>query len=282
MAANQRHDEGHGVADREHAGGKTVHVLWVRHQRWQCQGRDEHESARESDDRRTENDAPGERHENAAKPEERAATAAIDPARLIWSPGGLLAHAPRLKGLGLEHRIQCSVLIIAACQSSATHSTIARSSSPLAAASACIARRSTSQPSSLGKSSASRRSTTAFGSFPSCTMISATSTWSNAPCNLSTTRSARGCHPCLRYVLLPMSPVWTIEKWCPGAELNHRHRDFQSRALPTELPGRRAEAGAGLSQKSMALSRPIAPAMPRDRPPLSPRGSRLRVSGSLP
>jgi hypothetical protein len=25
--------------------------------------------------------------------------------------------------------------------------------------------------------------------------------------------------------------------WCPGAELNHRHRDFQSRALPTELPG---------------------------------------------
>ncbi len=28
--------------------------------------------------------------------------------------------------------------------------------------------------------------------------------------------------------------------WCPGAELNHRHRDFQSRALPTELPGRAA------------------------------------------
>src|SRR5713101_6225880 len=30
------------------------------------------------------------------------------------------------------------------------------------------------------------------------------------------------------------------DRWCPGAELNHRHRDFQSRALPTELPGRRA------------------------------------------
>src|SRR6058998_270717 len=30
------------------------------------------------------------------------------------------------------------------------------------------------------------------------------------PCNHSTTRSARGCHPCLRYVLLPMSPGRTL------------------------------------------------------------------------
>ena len=27
------------------------------------------------------------------------------------------------------------------------------------------------------------------------------------------------------------------ETWCPGADLNHRHADFQSAALPTELPG---------------------------------------------
>ena len=26
-------------------------------------------------------------------------------------------------------------------------------------------------------------------------------------------------------------------KWCPGSESNQRHRDFQSLALPTELPG---------------------------------------------
>ena len=28
--------------------------------------------------------------------------------------------------------------------------------------------------------------------------------------------------------------------WCPGAESNHRHGDFQSPALPTELPGQMA------------------------------------------
>lgn len=81
--------------------------------------------------------------------------------------------------------------------------------SPLAVASACIARESISQPCWPARNSASRKSTKAFGSSASCTMISATSTWSRRPCNPSTTRSARGCHPCLRYDLLPMSPVWT-------------------------------------------------------------------------
>lgn len=27
------------------------------------------------------------------------------------------------------------------------------------------------------------------------------------------------------------------KEWCPGADLNHRHHNFQSCALPTELPG---------------------------------------------
>ena len=27
------------------------------------------------------------------------------------------------------------------------------------------------------------------------------------------------------------------KQWCPGADSNHRHADFQSAALPTELPG---------------------------------------------
>lgn len=27
-------------------------------------------------------------------------------------------------------------------------------------------------------------------------------------------------------------------RWCPEAESNHRHEDFQSTALPTELSGR--------------------------------------------
>jgi hypothetical protein len=30
------------------------------------------------------------------------------------------------------------------------------------------------------------------------------------------------------------------DEWCPGAESNHRHCDFQSHALPTELPGRQS------------------------------------------
>src|SRR3984893_9084134 len=83
------------------------------------------------------------------------------------------------------------------------------SSSLPAAASACIASASTSQPCSPVSASASRRSMTVFGSSASCTTISASSISNRKPCNPSTTPSAQGCHPCLRYVPLPMSPVRT-------------------------------------------------------------------------
>ena len=42
---------------------------------------------------------------------------------------------------------------------------------------------------------------------------------------------------CLRYKPSPMCPERTMMKWWPGRELNPRHADFQSAALPTELPG---------------------------------------------
>ena len=96
-----------------------------------------------------------------------------------------------------------------ACPNSPIRSTTATFSSPLAARSACIASGSTSRPCWPARNSASRKSTTAFGSSASCTTILDTSTWSRKPCNPSTTRSARGCHLCLRYDLLPMSPGWT-------------------------------------------------------------------------
>jgi len=58
----------------------------------------------------------------------------------------------------------------------------------------------------------------AFGSSASCIMIWDISTWSREPCKPSTTRSARGCHPCLRYKLLPISPGWTWGLWRRGGE----------------------------------------------------------------
>jgi hypothetical protein len=40
------------------------------------------------------------------------------------------------------------------------------------------------------------------------------------------------------YTLLYRVTFGKFKRWCPGAESNHRHEDFQSTALPTELPGR--------------------------------------------
>jgi hypothetical protein len=43
-----------------------------------------------------------------------------------------------------------------------------------------------------------------------------------------------------------------MKKWCPEAESNHRHEDFQSSALPTELSGHYSESRINL-QPSIQL-----------------------------
>ncbi len=45
-----------------------------------------------------------------------------------------------------------------------------------------------------------------------------------------------------RRIAVTATPSFTTdcrEEWCPGVESNYRHHDFQSCALPTELPGHR-------------------------------------------
>src|SRR5882762_5583374 len=48
--------------------------------------------------------------------------------------------------------------------------------------------------------------------------------------------------------------VISLHCWCPGAESNHRHGDFQSPALPTELPGQ-GLAGASVCRARTGQSR---------------------------
>ena len=103
-----------------------------------------------------------------------------------------------------------------------TPSTTATSSSPPAAVSASTERKSTSPLSWPDSASASRRSTREFGSSASSTMIWDISIWSREPCNPSTTRLGRGCHPCHRYVLLPMCPGRTSTTLADG-ESDHHH-----------------------------------------------------------
>ena len=46
------------------------------------------------------------------------------------------------------------------------------------------------------------------------------------------------------------------EGWCPGAESNHRHCDFQSHALPTELPGHPASPQVAARRSGCIGARP--------------------------
>ena len=75
------------------------------------------------------------------------------------------------------------------------------------------------------------------GSLASCTTISDISTSSRKPCNQSTTPSAQGCHPCLRYVPLPC--VRAGHGLC-GVPEGIRTPDLRFRKpllYPAELPG---------------------------------------------
>ena len=49
-----------------------------------------------------------------------------------------------------------------------------------------------------------------------------------------------------------MNPLTLYIRWCRGTESNRRHEDFQSSALPTELPRLIVFAGFGLVQAKLA------------------------------
>src|ERR1700741_664903 len=56
--------------------------------------------------------------------------------------------------------------------------------------------------------------------------------------------------------------VLACGEWCPGAESNHRHCDFQSHALPTELPGHPQTAEAVEVAERRSSIKPAHPARP--------------------
>ena len=55
----------------------------------------------------------------------------------------------------------------------------------------------------------------------------------------------------VRQVLSQLSYATIFKKWCPEAESNHRHGDFQSPALPTELSGHNILYGGRLETRTL-------------------------------
>src|ERR1700744_619337 len=77
------------------------------------------------------------------------------------------------------------------------------------------------------------------------------------------------------------SPRNSLKSWCPGAESNHRHCDFQSHALPTELPGRATEGRKKASEPAVysGMGLPCPPRFACGFTWRSPRETRRRVPG---
>src|SRR3981081_2537715 len=165
------------------------------------------------------------------------------------------------------------------CPTCPTRSTTATFSSPHADGSACIASGSTSQACWPVKSSASRKSTRAFGSPASCTTISDTSTWSRKPCNLSTTRSARRCHPCLRYDLSPMCPGWTGRKVVPRKGFEPPTPALRTKTTgPTSAFSRAISRGADVICSVLVPPNPGRPLKPK---PPDPEKQRPSFAGAV-
>ena len=84
------------------------------------------------------------------------------------------------------------------------------------------------------------------------------STSSRGPCNPSTTRSARGCHLCLRYDLLPMCPGRTQKRLEEGEELQSNILHFCAELLAHSLEHscRRRDDPFGVDARSDAAQSP--------------------------
>ena len=91
-----------------------------------------------------------------------------------------------------------------------------------------------------------------------------------------------GLEPIRTYVHYPLKVarlpfrhdrIWNW--WCSGTELNRRHGDFQSPALPTELPEQKWRPRSDLNRRSSPWQGDMLTATPRGRFTLSGRLNRL-------